>query len=140
MTTFQVTTLYAGFAIIATIANVTAQRAVLWWGDSNLLFFLAVAVGTVVGLVLKYFLDQRWIFKNFSRGVHAHSKTLVVYTMTGILTTLLFWAVESFFWFTWQTDEMREVGAIIGLSFGYLIKYHLDRKFVFTSKREWGLP
>jgi len=33
----------------------------------------------------------------------------------------------------WQTDAMRELGAVIGLSFGYVIKYRLDRVFVFTE-------
>ena len=30
---------------------------------------------------------------------------------------------------------MRELGAIIGLGVGYLIKYHLDRRYVFTDTR-----
>ena len=53
---------YAGFAAVATIANLGAQRIVLAWGDGAALFALAVATGSGVGLVVKYILDKRWIF------------------------------------------------------------------------------
>ena len=63
----------------------------------------------------------------------ANSKYLSLYTATGIITTALFWGTETIFWLAWQTDAMRELGAVIGLSFGYVIKYRLDRIFVFTE-------
>ena len=53
---------YAAFALLATIANLAAQRAVLWWDASSIGFVLALLAGTAVGLVLKYLLDKRWIF------------------------------------------------------------------------------
>jgi hypothetical protein len=28
---------------------------------------------------------------------------------------------------------MRELGAVIGLAIGYVVKYNLDRRFVFTD-------
>ena len=31
----------------------------------------------------------------------------------GVLTTCLFWASETLFWFIWQDDIMREIGALI---------------------------
>ena len=49
---------YTFFAVLATLANLAAQRAVLWFGDSGTLFALAVGTGTGVGLVLKYFFGQ----------------------------------------------------------------------------------
>ena len=33
----------------------------------------------------------------------------------------------------WKTDLMREVGAVLGLAVGYVIKYTLDRRFVFRE-------
>jgi putative flippase GtrA len=30
---------------------------------------------------------------------------------------------------------MRELGAILGLSVGYVVKYNLDRRFVFTDRQ-----
>lgn len=126
---------YAFFAILATLANLATQRAVLWFGDSGGLFAIAMATGTAVGLVLKYFLDKRWIFEDLSSGAKAHGKKFSLYTAMGIITTAIFWGAETAFWLVWQTDIMRELGAVIGLSIGYVVKYRLDRCFVFTDAR-----
>jgi putative flippase GtrA len=48
---------------------------------------------------------------------------------------LIFWGTETVFWLTWKTDAMREIGAIIGLSIGYFVKYHLDKRYVFTASK-----
>ena len=126
---------YAFFAFLATLANLATQRLVLWFGDSGILFAMAVGAGTIVGLVLKYFLDKRWIFGDMSAGVKAHSKKFLLYTAMGIVTTAIFWATETAFWLVWETDVMREVGAVIGLSIGYVVKYNLDRRYVFSNGR-----
>ena len=124
---------YAFFAVLATLANLATQRGVLWFGDSGTVFAFAVAAGTIVGLVLKYILDKRWIFGDMSVGVKAHSKRFSLYTAMGLITTAIFWGMETAFWLVWQTDAMRELGAVIGLSIGYVVKYNLDRRFVFTD-------
>jgi len=126
---------YAFFAVLATLANLSTQRLVLSLGDSATLFALAVGAGTLVGLVLKYVLDKRWIFDDMSAGVKAHGKKFSLYSAMGIVTTAIFWGTETAFWLVWQTDMMRELGAIIGLSIGYVAKYNLDRRFVFTDAR-----
>lgn len=124
---------YAVFAVIATIANLAMQRLVLLGGDGTLMFMAAVGAGTLVGLVIKYILDKRWIFMDTATGAASHGKKFGLYTIMGLATTAIFWGMESAFWFIWQTDMMREVGAIIGLSIGYVVKYNLDRRFVFTD-------
>ena len=126
---------YVFFSFLATLANLATQRLVLWFGDSSILFAMAVGAGTTVGLVLKYFLDKRWIFGDISAGVKAQSKKFLLYTSMGIVTTAIFWATETAFWLVWETDVMREVGAVIGLSIGYVLKYNLDRRYVFTNGR-----
>lgn len=126
---------YAFFAVLATLANLATQRGVLWLGDSGTVFALAVAAGTIVGLVLKYILDKRWIFGDMSVGVKAHSKRFSLYTAMGLVTTAIFWGMETAFWLAWQTDPMRELGAVLGLSIGYVVKYNLDRRFVFTDTK-----
>ena len=122
---------YAGFAVLATLANLGAQRLVLTQGDSAGWFTLAVLAGTGVGLVVKYALDKRYIFHDRSNGLRAHSRRFSAYTATGVLTTALFWATETAFWLIWQTHAARELGAIIGLALGYALKYRLDRRYVF---------
>ena len=123
---------YAGFAVIATLANLGAQRLVLAWREDGTGFALAVLAGTAVGLVVKYALDKRWIFDDRSTGLRAHSKRFTLYTVMGLVTTAIFWGTETAFWLAWGTDAMRELGAVLGLTVGYVVKYRLDRRFVFT--------
>lgn len=124
---------YASFAVIATIANLAVQRLVLTGGKSTVMFMAAVAAGTIVGLVIKYVLDKRWIFMDTATGAAAHGRKFGLYTVMGVVTTVIFWGTETAFWFIWQTDVMRETGAVIGLAVGYVVKYNLDRRFVFTD-------
>ena len=123
---------YAGFAVLATLANLAAQRLVLALIAGHTGFVLAVATGTGVGLVLKYLLDKRWIFFDRSRGLPTHARKFFLYTVMGIVTTLIFWGSETAAWLIWQTHPMREAGAVLGLTVGYLVKYRLDRRFVFN--------
>lgn len=124
---------YGAFAALATFANLAAQRAVLWFGETTLFYVAAVALGTAVGLVSKYLLDKRWIFFDTETGIRAHGRKFTKYAAMGLLTTALFWATETLFWLTWRTDAMRELGAILGLAAGYALKYNLDRRFVFAG-------
>lgn len=124
---------YGAFAVIATLANLATQRLVLAVFSGPGGFLLALLFGTAVGLVLKYLLDKRWIFFDQTTGLAAHRRTFSLYAMMGLITTAIFWGTETAFWLAWKTDLMREAGAIIGLAGGYLIKFDLDRRFVFNT-------
>ncbi len=124
---------YGAFAVIATVVNLGLQRLVLSINEGSYGFAAAVIIGTGAGLVVKYILDKRWIFNDTSTGVAAHSAKFGLYTVMGIATTAIFWGMETVFWFVWQTHAMREIGAILGLGIGYVVKYLLDRRFVFTT-------
>ncbi len=124
---------YSLFAVLATLANLGTQRLVLSQGTDTAFFVLAIGAGTLVGLVVKYLLDKRWIFFDAEAGLKAHGRKFTLYTVMGILTTAIFWGSETAFWLIWQTDAMRELGAVLGLTVGYVVKYRLDRRFVFTG-------
>ncbi len=124
---------YAAFALLAVLANLATQRMVLWSGDTPPRFVLAVAAGTLVGLVVKYALDKRWIFFDASTGLRAHGRKFTLYSAMGLVTTAIFWGTETAFWLAWQTHTMREVGAVLGLAIGYTVKFHLDRRYVFAD-------
>ena len=126
---------YVAFAVVATIANLATQRLVLQVGDAGGFFVAAVGAGTIVGLVIKYVLDKRWIFYDVETGVKNHRRKFTLYTAMGLITTAIFWGTETAFWLIWQTEMMRELGAILGLSVGYGVKYNLDRRFVFTDRQ-----
>lgn len=125
---------YVAFAILATLSNLATQRAVLALGDSGMHFGAAIGAGTFVGLVIKYMLDKRWIFQDIETGAWNHGRKFSLYTAMGLVTTAIFWGTETLFWIVWQTDRMRELGAVLGLAVGYVIKYNLDRRFVFTNR------
>jgi putative flippase GtrA len=124
---------YVAFAILAITANLAIQRAVLTIDNSAFGFALALLMGTAVGLIVKYLLDKRWIFYDRSTGLRSHKRKFPLYFITGVLTTAIFWSTEIAFWLIWQSDTMREIGALLGLSVGYVIKYNLDRQFVFPN-------
>ena len=126
---------YVFFAVLATIANLMTQRLVLFFGNDALLFACAIVAGTLTGLLLKYALDKRWIFEDASVGIRAHARLFSAYTFMGVVTTSIFWGVETAFWLLWKTDGMREVGAVIGLAIGYWIKFNLDLRFVFNNRK-----
>ncbi|GAA6201552.1 GtrA family protein [Aquicoccus sp. SU-CL01552] len=128
---------YAAFAVIATIANLAMQRAVFQFGDTGPYFAAAVGAGTLLGLGIKYVLDKRWIFHDLETGMKNHGRKFWRYTVMGLITTAIFWGTETTFWLIWKDDMMRELSAILGLSIGYVVKYNLDRRFVFTG-RQWA--
>ena len=124
---------YVAFAALAVVANLLAQRSVLSFDQSATSFAAAVFLGTAVGLVIKYVLDKRWIFFDQTTGALSHSQKFSLYTAMGIVTTAIFWGIETSFWLIWKSDLMREIGAVLGLGLGYVIKYQLDRRYVFTD-------
>lgn len=129
---------YALFAAIATLANLAIQRAVLPSDPDTQAYAIALCAGTVTGLVVKYLLDKRWIFFDTGSGVRTHGRKFTLYTLTGVATTAIFWGAETAFWFFWRTDAMRELGAVLGLTIGYFIKYRLDKRFVFKRRLPLG--
>jgi len=47
------------------------------------------------------------------------------------LTTFIFWGTEIGFDAFFENENAKYFGAVIGLSIGYIIKYFLDKKYVF---------
>lgn len=127
---------YAVFAIIATIANIAAQDITLHIYAGIYSIMLSVVAGTAIGLVVKYILDKRFIFRFQTRNTKHNTKVFVLYTFMGIITTVIFWCFEFGFNHFFQTKEMRYLGGIIGLAIGYIVKYRLDKRFVFCAPKE----
>ena len=123
--------LYIIFAIIATIANLLTQRLILSNNNSFLTYSIAICSGTLIGLLIKFFLDKRWVFYDKSFGIISQARTFSMYSSMGIFTTIIFWVTETIFWLIWKDEVMREIGALLGLSIGYIVKYKLDLRFVF---------
>lgn len=127
----KIALMYTIFAIFATVANIASQDLSTRLYQGSFAITLSIFVGTGVGLVLKYWLDKRYIFQYQISSIQHGSKTFYLYTVMGVITTVIFWGFEFVFDAIYQTKEMRYVGAIIGLAIGYYIKYQLDKKYVF---------
>lgn len=131
LTLRQLVIRYASFAVLATLANLATQRLV--FAGSAGWYVAALMAGTLVGLVVKYILDKRWIFFDEKRKLGAETRKFGLYSLTGVGTTAIFWGSETLFWVVGKTQTMREIGAVLGLSIGYVIKYNLDRRLVFAQ-------
>ena len=127
----RIALLYTLFCVAAMGVNIGSQDLALrlWPGG----IWFSILVGTGTGLVVKYLLDKRFIFRFKVQNASHDSKTFVLYALMGVVTTAIFWGFEYGFWHAFGTAQMRYLGGVIGLAIGYLAKYHLDKKFVFNA-------
>lgn len=126
--------LYAVFAVIATAANIGCQALVIWVYQGPYAVPLSILVGTAAGLPIKYVLEKRHIFGFESDNLAHDGRLFMLYSAMGVFTTALFWGIEYAFHHAFGTDAMRYLGGTIGLTLGYIIKYHLDKRFVFVNR------
>jgi putative flippase GtrA len=124
---------YAFLALVATAVNIGAQDVAIRLYSGPGAVTLSMLFGTAIGLVVKYILDKRYIFLFRARDAAHDTKTFALYTLMGVLTTAIFWGVELTFDHLFGTPGMRYVGAVIGLTIGYVTKYYLDKKYVFGA-------
>jgi putative flippase GtrA len=123
---------YALFALLATGLNLGTQGLVLSTFPGPFALFLAIGVGTVAGIVLKYVLDCRFIFAYVNRSIRDNLVTFIFYAFMSGITTLVFWGIELSFDAAFSTENARYLGGIVGLLLGYTLKYQLDKRFVFS--------
>jgi len=123
---------YAIFALIAILVNLAVQALFteLTPAMSYKLMY-ALLLGTAAGFFTKYELDRLFIFHKDFEGIKKESRQIGFYAATGFLTTIIFWAIEYGFVVVWQHRLSQYMGGLAGLSIGYVVKYHLDRKYVF---------
>lgn len=124
---------YALFAVLSTIVNILFQYFSFLVYKGFLSLYLAMFVGTVAGLVLKYVLDKKYIFFHTPKSKKDDGKKFILYSLMGVFTTFIFWGFEIGFDNTFESENAKYLGAVLGLSVGYVVKYFLDKKFVFKD-------
>lgn len=129
---------YTIFAIISTIGNLSTQYIIDFAMkniiDEKYLLYVAMFFGTLIGLIIKYVLDKKYIFNYQTKTQTENAKKFVLYSFMGVFTTAIFWGSEILFDRLFEHNMSKFAGAIIGLSIGYILKYNLDKKFVFSKK------
>ena len=124
---------YGLCALVAVAVNLASQRLVLWLYRDPSALAVAIAAGTLTGLAAKYMLDKKIIFEHVPRSYLDDAKKFLRYTLTGGLTTLLFWGTELGCHFAFSVPIAKYLGALLGLTAGYAAKYFLDKNLVFTE-------
>ena len=124
---------YILFAVLATLANLAAQEAVVRLAPVAPLA-LSIAAGTIVGFGVKYVLDKKWIFYDPFTSHRDEARKISLYGLFSVATTLVFWGFEVTFWTIWRTDAAKYAGAVLGLAIGYAAKFVLDQTFVFRER------
>lgn len=134
---------YSLFAVIATGVNLLFQFFSLQiYTEDNVgkildiqidAIYVAMFIGTIAGLVAKYILDKKYIFYHKPETKSKDLEKFIAYAFTGVFTTIIFWGTELAFNATFEHPSAKYIGAVIGLSIGYVMKYLLDKRFVFTE-------
>ena len=124
---------YVLFAIISTIVNLGFQYLSFLVYSGFLALYVAMFVGTLAGLILKYVLDKKYIFFHETKSKKEDGKKFLLYSLMGVFTTFIFWGFEIGFDYLFEDKNAKYLGGLIGLAIGYVVKYNLDKKFVFKD-------
>ncbi|QSZ40922.1 GtrA family protein [Sulfurimonas aquatica] len=124
---------YTIFAIISTLFNLLFQYLSFLVYSNIAALYVAMFMGTMAGLIAKYILDKKYIFFYETKSKRDNGTKFVLYSLMGVFTTLIFWGFEIGFDYLFMDENAKYLGAVIGLGIGYIIKYNLDKKFVFKD-------
>lgn len=127
---------YTTFAVISTFCNLLFQYLSFAVYSDFAALYIAMFFGTLAGLVAKYILDKKYIFYHIPKDKKDDARKFALYSLMGVFTTIIFWGTEIAFDALIQDPNAKYIGAIIGLSIGYVIKYFLDKTYVFIHKEE----
>ena len=95
--------------------------------------YIGLVLGTLTGFITKYVLDKKWIFYYKTDTISKNITTFILYGVMGVITTMIFWIFElGFYYMIPEIGYAKYIGGIIGLTIGYTIKYHLDKRYVFV--------
>ena len=129
-------TKYSIFALIATGVNLLSQFGVFQIYNGKFSIYIAIAFGTGTGLITKYILDKKYIFYYQTENLQHDIQKFIVYSIMGVLTTIVFWGTEFAFHFLLSQQWAKYLGGMLGLFIGYIIKYNLDKKYVFSQNHQ----
>lgn len=130
---------YLTFAAIAIALNMLVFSASKWvlehiFTDETFFVYIkyfSKLVGIASGFVLKYVLDKKYVFDDSSENIKEEAKKIGIYGLFSVFTTLWLFVISESFERLVEMQYEVHIGWLLGLVTGYLIKYYLDKKFVF---------
>jgi len=126
--------LYSIIVIFASLVNIFFQRMTLEIFPTYLI--LAMLMGTGTGVLTKYILDAKYVFKYQAPDLNEHVRVVAKYGFMGLFTTGIFWSIELVFHYFVPIRESAMWGAALGLTLGSAVKYYLDKNYVFGPHRK----
>ena len=124
---------YILFAILAMTVNIFFQYLSFLLIDHKYELYIAILNGTILGMILKYYLDKNYIFYYVKKKFN-NKNIFLLYIFTSIFTTIIFWAIELWFSYYVNINYSEYIGALVGLTLGYSLKYLLDKQLVFNNQ------
>ena len=124
---------YILFAILAMTVNIFFQYLSFLLIDHKYELYIAILNGTILGMILKYYLDKNYIFYYVKKKFN-NKNIFLLYIFTSIFTTIIFWAIELWFSYYVNINYSEYIGALVGLTLGYSLKYILDKHLVFNNQ------
>ena len=124
---------YILFAILATTVNIFFQYLSFLLIEHKYELYIAMLNGTILGMILKYYLDKNFIFYYVKKEFN-NKNIFLLYIFTSIFTTIIFWAIELWFSYYVNITYSEYLGALVGLTLGYSLKYILDKHLVFNNQ------
>ncbi len=125
---------YSLFAGVSTLFNMLFQYLSFSIYNGLGAIYLALLIGTLAGLVVKYLLDKKYIFHHITKTKKENAKKFGLYSLMGCFTTIIFWGTEISFDVIFDDESAKYIGGLIGLAIGYVVKYFLDKKYVFVTR------
>jgi putative flippase GtrA len=129
----RISSAYALVGLVSSAANLACQAAVVALYHGPWSVPLSVLLGTAAGLPIKYVLEKQYVFAFRADDLRHDSRLFALYTFFGTFTTLVFWGTEYAFHLAFGSESMRFVGAALGLTAGYVLRYQVDKRFVFVA-------
>lgn len=103
---------------------------------STIPFNMPELIGSIVAVgityIIKFFLDKFIVFRKGGSKLKDTSKEFLKYFLFAILTTIENIGIQ--FFLTNFLNTPLEISFIIALSIGYITKFFLDRKYVFSKE------
>ena len=130
----NITIYYSLFAGLSTVVNINIQMFFILTYRGLYSVEVYIFIGTLVGLLLCYFLEKCYIFSFQSTNIKLNGLLFCFNNFMGVFTTVIFWETEDVFYLIFTSDLMLCLGGVLGLAIGCNIDDQLNNHFVFIDR------